>query len=577
MDNTSTQPLDPQAVALAQSIRQVESGGNFNAKGASGEYGAYQYLPATWASRAKQYGITTPLDQATPEQQNEVTYKWIEDKKNQGYNVGQIASMHNAGDGSPNAYLGHSGVNSSGVAYDTKNYAQKVANAYQQIKSQNGSGTQNNSGTQGIQNNQTQDNQTQNGVGYQTQPSFSKTTTATDTNTDTSQGDSLGSELSNRLSNAGKALTQSATGEINPLSGVLQTVGQGAGAVGDVLNSGLNFLTGGLLKKGEKKLGEVVGNSSIGKSVGQGVNNFTQAHPELSGDIGAVGNIVSAIPMFKGLGLAKDALGNIGKDALASTLADVAPEVSSKAMASGIAKRGTVKSFLTGEIKQATDPAVRDVAETVNKYVPNFNKMGTFSEKVNATRQALSDTAESLKNDVISSGKDRIYSFKELASKLNSIKLAPDIVGNVKKTYQNVLNEAMSIAKENGGKISNLLDARKQFDEYISNRLPNLYNSDALTPMRVSVKQIRNGMNDFIEKGLPDIGFRQRLLDQSKLFDAIDNMSTKAGKEVGSTRFSRFVQRNPKKIGLLKKTATVGATAAGGAGLIKGYDMLTGK
>lgn len=568
MDNTQQQ-LDPDVVNLVKATRQIESGGNFKAKGGSGEYGAYQYLPATWKARASKYGIDVPLDQATPEQQNEVQYKWTKEKKDAGFNIGQIASMHNAGEGRPDAYLGHSGVNSSGVAYDTKDYATKVAIEYQKLKGQN------NSGTQGIQNNQTEDNQTQNGVGYQTQPSFSKTTTATDT--DTPQDDSLGSELSNRLSNAGKALTQSATGEINPLSGVLQTVGQGAGAVGDVLNSGLNFLTGGLLKKGEKKLGEVVGNSSIGKSVGQGVSSFTQAHPELSGDIGAVGNIVSAIPMFKGLGLAKNALGGIGKEALASTLADVAPEVSSKAMASGIAKRGTVKSFLTGEIKQATDPAIREVAETVNKYVPNFNKMGTFSEKVNATRQALSDTAESLKNDVISSGKDRIYSFKELASKLTNLERPPTLVGDMEKTYNKVLEKAMSIAKDNGGKISNLLDARKQFDEYISKSFPNLYNSDALTPMRVSVKQIRNGMNDFIEKGLPDIGFRQRLLDQSKLFDAIDNMSTKAGKEVGSTRFSRFVARNPKKIGLLKKTATIGATAAGGAGLLKGYDMLTGK
>jgi hypothetical protein len=133
--------LDPQAVNLAKAIRQTESQGNFQAKGKSGEYGAYQYLPETWNSRATKYGVNVPLEQATPEQQNEVTYKWIKEKKDQGYNVGQIASMHNAGEGRPDAYkTGLSGVNASGVKYDVKGYTDKVANEYQKLKSGAGYG-----------------------------------------------------------------------------------------------------------------------------------------------------------------------------------------------------------------------------------------------------------------------------------------------------------------------------------------------------------------------------------------------------------------------------------------------------
>ena len=136
-NQTPTQPtaLDPDAVNLAKAIRQTESGGNFNAKGASGEGGAYQFMPDTWANYSKQAGINVPLAQATPEQQNQVAYTQIKKWKDAGYNPGQIASMWNAGEGKPNAYLeGNAGVNDKGVSYDTAAYAKKVATAYQSFK-----------------------------------------------------------------------------------------------------------------------------------------------------------------------------------------------------------------------------------------------------------------------------------------------------------------------------------------------------------------------------------------------------------------------------------------------------------
>lgn len=136
---SASQGLDPQIVNLAKAIRQTESQGNFQAKGASGEYGGYQFLPATWNATAPKYGINVPLNQATPAQQNEVAYKQLAEWKQQNpsWNVGNFASAWNAGPGKPNAYLeGHTGTNSQGVAYDTPGYAAKVAQAYQQIKGQ---------------------------------------------------------------------------------------------------------------------------------------------------------------------------------------------------------------------------------------------------------------------------------------------------------------------------------------------------------------------------------------------------------------------------------------------------------
>lgn len=126
--------LDPQAVTLAKAIRQTESGGNFQAQGKSGEYGAYQFTEPTWQTQSKKYGLNIPLKQATPEQQNEVAYKQIKEWKDQGYNPGQIASLWNSG--KPDAYLdpSYTGTNSHGVKYDVPAYAKSVATAYQTLK-----------------------------------------------------------------------------------------------------------------------------------------------------------------------------------------------------------------------------------------------------------------------------------------------------------------------------------------------------------------------------------------------------------------------------------------------------------
>lgn len=142
---SSTGGLDPRAILAAKAIRQVESGGNYSASGKSGEYGAYQFEPSTWDAAAPQYGINVPLSQATREQQNEVAVKtinsWITSGK--ATNIGQVASMWNAGEGKPNAYLdGNKGVNSKGVSYDTAAYAKNVALAYHALKSGQTDGSQ---------------------------------------------------------------------------------------------------------------------------------------------------------------------------------------------------------------------------------------------------------------------------------------------------------------------------------------------------------------------------------------------------------------------------------------------------
>lgn len=136
--STASNQLDPQAVNLAKAIRQTESKGDFNAKGASGEWGAYQYTKPTWDADNKAFGTNYEYGKATPEQQNELAYKKIKSLKDQGHNVGQVASIWNSG---KPEWEGKKGVNKYGVKYDVPAYVDSVARTYQQYKQGNSNAT----------------------------------------------------------------------------------------------------------------------------------------------------------------------------------------------------------------------------------------------------------------------------------------------------------------------------------------------------------------------------------------------------------------------------------------------------
>lgn len=328
----TTSGLDPQVVALAQAVRQQESGGDPNAQGKSGEYGAYQYEPGTWAKQSAAAGVNVPLKQATLAQQNQVWYTWADSMKKQGYNPGQIASMQNAGEGEPDAYTGtfstgqpSKGTNAEGVAYSVPDYVNNVMKYYQKYKSQ---GLQ--PAPMATDASDTVQPATQSTGGLPAAPTaphpLQSATADLSSATPAAPADNLGTDLSTRLQEGTQAASQgiaaASQGDVlGAASGALQTVGAGAGAIGDVVNRGLELIPG--VKQVEGLLGQGVGalaQTPTGQKVAQSIESFTQAHPELSKDIGAGFNIVTAIPILSGLGVAGDVAG----DAVAQGLKGVA-------------------------------------------------------------------------------------------------------------------------------------------------------------------------------------------------------------------------------------------------------------
>lgn len=108
------------AQRIANAIKTVESGGNYQARGASTEGGAYQFMPSTWKQWSREI-LGNPSAPMTPENQDRVAIAKISDWLNKGYNEAEIALMWNGGE--PKVKRG---VNRYGVKYDSGAYAKEV-------------------------------------------------------------------------------------------------------------------------------------------------------------------------------------------------------------------------------------------------------------------------------------------------------------------------------------------------------------------------------------------------------------------------------------------------------------------
>lgn len=134
MDNTQNLQ-DPTALAVVRALGYTENGGkpdldNLQA-GQSGELKSiFQFTPDTWKHDSAQvFGKELPL---TPDNESYLMYQKVSKQLSQGYSPQQIASMHNAGIGEPNAYGGtfsngqpSVGTNKHGVKFDVPGYVGK--------------------------------------------------------------------------------------------------------------------------------------------------------------------------------------------------------------------------------------------------------------------------------------------------------------------------------------------------------------------------------------------------------------------------------------------------------------------
>jgi hypothetical protein len=285
----------------------------------------------------------------------------------------------------------------------------------------------------------------------------------------------------------------------------------------------------------------------------QRVGGYIETGAELLTGAGALKRVKSAADFTKGI-----------IDAVSPKLS---PSVTERALVEG---KGKV-SKLSGDVSIdfANDPHVKRLSDAITTHVPQFDPTKPLVHNINATRDAVFSLADDLKAQVQETGKDVIFPFKQLATQLRSIERPTTLTRDLEPVYDRVQAKLLQIVQQNGGKISDLFEARKEFDSFVRKALPNLYDKE-FTPMRLAVTDMRRSVNDFIAEHLPkDIGFHDSLTTQSRLFEAIDNMAEKAAsgaqKEVGTNALGRLAKKHPKISTALK----YGLTAVGGGAAVK--------
>lgn len=552
--------LDQDVVNLTKAIRQVESNKNPNAKGASGEFGYYQFMPQTWASSSRKYlGRDVPVAQATPELQNEVAYKQVKEWKDAGYNPGQIASMWNAGASKPDAYKENwRGTNEYGVQYDTPKYATEVAEQYQALK----------------------------GSGYQTQPPPSVQPTGASQEGGAGVLETLAGDLSKRGQDAGEAVTGAFTGEMGLPRALLRTGGAAAGAVGDITTAGLSALTPDFIGRPlAKAAGTAIGGLMSTKPGQALVQSYQGLDPEAQKDIGAVGNIASLVPTVKGAGLAaKSARGAIpaatravaktsglAGDAARKRLVNealdiVSPKETAKvlkqAVKSGRAKTG---SFFK---ESSIDPDFRTI-QAAEAAAGVVRKGKTAIENANAVKGAISEAAEKLVADIRKMDVVPIVQQGELdellGKALKEIGEHPTMVGNAEESAKRILTKFKSYLPPGDVTADGLLEARKKLDSWMGGLSggSTVFDPAYENAKSIALRSIRQGANELVALKAPTVAVENLLKKQTSLYDALENLAPKAAAEVGKTGAKRFMENHPKIGGLIKAGGTTVGTGIG--------------
>ena len=119
---------------IALAIKKQESGGDYNAKGASGEYGAYQWKPATWRIISRE--MAGEILERTPVNENYIAMLKVQQLLDRGWNAEEIGRIWNSSLGGDEVPHKRVGVNKHGVRFNSISYGKAILGHYETLKAQ---------------------------------------------------------------------------------------------------------------------------------------------------------------------------------------------------------------------------------------------------------------------------------------------------------------------------------------------------------------------------------------------------------------------------------------------------------
>ena len=177
---------------------------------------------------------------------------------------------------------------------------------------------------------------------------------------------------------------------------------------------------------------------------------------------------------------------------------------------------------------------------------------------------------------------NRKEAFGKIDSKIDDIVATnPLIVGNAETTARRASDMAKRLIDESDGTAAGMLRARRKFDNWvIRQKGEKAFSSDVDNALTISVREIRRTMNDLADDavkrygqrkgGMRSEGIRRSLNNQSKMFDALENIAPKAAEEhalaIGrawqnATKLLPFKEKATRELALLFGIGGLGASA----------------
>lgn len=285
------------------------------------------------------------------------------------------------------------------------------------------------------------------------------------------------------------------------------------------------------------------------QSLGKGAESIAEmAIPVATGAKVATGGVRIAKNLLKG-----------SEDAIYDA---IAPKLTSTETSKEAVRLGTQAKGLLNQVSLNKDKFVQKMVDKVIELVPDFEHATTFSQKANMVKKVVAQKAGELEARILQSGKDSIYSMKELGSAIAKIPEPISLKGTAFEKQVAPLKKAvLQIAQEEGGKVSRLLSVRQKFDDLVEKTWPSIWDKES-APMRNVVFGIRDAITDFTTQKLPKgFGLDEALKEQHLLLKAYENLAEKAGGEVGTNAVTRFTQNHPMVSGVLKALPGAGETS----------------
>lgn len=382
----------------------------------------------------------------------------------------------------------------------------------------------------------------------------------------------VGERLSNRFGNVKEGYGRQFAGEQTAPETGLQITGNLIGGAFDVLGeaatSAFRSLPNPLENAVREKTSTIMESPSMQyglRMMAQGAESYTswkRSHPRAAANLEAAGNMASVIPVMKaaqvgakgashatpfiGEGISRTA--GVAREATEKALQNqktrialdvVKPKLTAKEAEKALAKGGVesrgVGVFKTFNVKD--DGSLLRIARSVEDVVDN-KKMPT--ENIEAIRAKIEMTAEQVGKEL--ERNNSIFNTKQFATYLNEVKQESRVVfggdAQLENAYNSVIDQMITLINKEGRKknVAGLWAARKEFDNIIERKFPNVFKRGADTDnVRANaILDIRRAVNDFVDEKLPEGStYKNSLREMSDMYSAIDNVAYKSRNLVG--------------------------------------------